>query len=895
MIKTHQLAMPNKIARAVCAALMAGSVSFAAFAQEEEQIENDSELEEVVVTGSRLQGSAQAVLEERKNQAFVADILGSDQISRTGDGDAASALRRVTGLTLVDGKFIYIRGLGERYSATLLDGMTVPSPDPTRTVLPLDLFPSTIIESLNVQKAYSPELPAHFAGGNVNIRIKSIPNEPILAIGGELGLNSNNSDDSPWYTGGDDDWKGQDDGSRALPGLFRQAFAGDGISSIPNEDAVALLGSLNRDYTAEDESVDPNYGMNFTWGDRLDMDNGSELGFLTAISYKNEWDVSEERNVNNLARTTDGIKINEYADGPSTEHKVKFSAMVNVGFNYDENHQFEFNNILLRDTRDRMRNRLLESTNTINEPDDERRQLDVLYEEREMISHQLKGKHNFPEWKNLGVDWYYASSSAERYAPGGLEAFFRVNLENGRQERLASDVDSKYYFQNLEDEAENYGGNVSMPFYFDNFSVELKAGVDFVEKERSAENIEIAIQTFAIPSVYLQGSDFSQILSDANLAQPDFTVRLDDQTSGGDKYKAATLNDAYYFMADFDFGAHWRFTGGVRYEDFRQLSIPYKPHTDFFDVENEEIAELMFTEDEWFPSLAATYIVDSEMQWRFNYSQTAIRPDLRDVSTSFYIDPLTEFLVRGSTSLQSSIIDNFDARFEWYMESGDNLSVALFAKDIQNPIEMIELPSATEGAPQLLTANAHEGELLGVEFEFLKDLTFLGDEYANYFISGNLTVSDSEVSICSDTNPNTICLFEEQLKSALNTSENVTNVITNNTRRLIGHSEWVVNMQFGWDSQDNEHAATLVYNVFGPRIIIPGVSGFEDAEEKSFHSLDLVYTWYPTFDSTMKVKVKNLLSEDKVIEQEGVDILRESVGTEVTVSFSTNFQFRQSI
>ncbi len=894
MVKTHQLKisnqlkMPNRVARAVCGALIASSFSLVAVAQEEN--ENDSELEEVVVTGSRLQGSAQAVLEERKNQAFVADILGSDQISRTGDGDAASALRRVTGLTLVDGKFIYIRGLGERYSATLLDGFTVPSPDPTRTVLPLDLFPSSIIESLNVQKAYSPELPAHFAGGNVNIRIKSIPNEPILSIGGDLGLNSNNSGSSPWYSGGSDDAFGRDDDTRALPNLFTQAFANDGINSIPNEDAVTLLGSLNRDISAENESADPNYGINFTWGDRLDMDNGSELGFLSAISYKNEWDFSEERNVNNLARTSDGVRINEFADGPSTEHNVKFSAMVNVGYNFNENHKFELNNILLRDTRDRLRNRLLESTNTINEPNDERRQLDITYEEREMISHQLKGTHNFPEWKNLGVDWYYSTSTAERVAPGGLEAFFRVNIEDGvRSERLASDVDTLYLFQNLEDEAENYGANFSVPFFFDDFSVELKAGADFVEKDRAAENIEIAIQTFAIPSVYLQGSDYSQILSDSNLAQPDFTVRLDDRTTGGDKYRAATLNDSYYFLADFEVGAHWRFTGGVRYEDFRQISVPFQEHSEFFDVENDELQNLLFAEDEWFPSIAATYIVDSEMQWRFNYSQTAIRPDLRDISTSFYIDPLTEFLVRGSTSLQSSIIDNFDARFEWYMETGNNLSVAFFAKDIQNPIEMIELPSATEGAPQLLTANAQEGEIIGVEFEFLKDFTFLGDEYANYFMSGNLTVSDSEVSICSDANPDTLCLFEEQLKDALNTSENVTNVITNNTRRLIGHSEWVVNMQFGWDSQDNEHAATLVYNVFGPRIIIPGVSGFEDAEEKSFHSLDLVYTWYPTFDSTVKVQVKNLLGEDKIIEQEGVDILKETVGTELSLSFTTNF------
>ena len=145
--------------------------------------EDDSEaIEEVVVKASRLKGTASAVMQERKNQAFVADILGAEQISRTGDSDAAAALRRVTGITLVDGKFIYVRGLGERFSSTQLNGAAVPSPDPTRTVIPLDLFPSSIIESLSVQKSYSATMPAHFAGGNVDIRLKTIPTDFVFNV-----------------------------------------------------------------------------------------------------------------------------------------------------------------------------------------------------------------------------------------------------------------------------------------------------------------------------------------------------------------------------------------------------------------------------------------------------------------------------------------------------------------------------------------------------------------------------------------------------------------------------------------------------------------------------------------------------------------------------------------
>ncbi|MEC8350671.1 MAG: TonB-dependent receptor plug domain-containing protein, partial [Pseudomonadota bacterium] len=198
---------------ALSAAILCGlSVSAHAAEADEEAV-----LEEVVVSASRLKGTATAVLEERKQQAFVADIMGAEQISRSGDSDAAAALRRVTGLTLVDGKFIYVRGLGERYSSTQLNNSAVPSPDPTRSVLPLDLFPSGIIESLSVQKSYSPSMPASFGGGNVDIRLKSIPDQFVFDVTGQLGYNTNNFDDGLEYNGGSDDWYGVDDGTREIP------------------------------------------------------------------------------------------------------------------------------------------------------------------------------------------------------------------------------------------------------------------------------------------------------------------------------------------------------------------------------------------------------------------------------------------------------------------------------------------------------------------------------------------------------------------------------------------------------------------------------------------------------------------------------------------------------
>jgi len=204
----------KRLSLAIAASLSINSANAESTAQDSA---DEQAMEEVIVKVSRLQGTASAVMQERKNQAFIADILGAEQIARTGDSDAAMALRRVTGITLVDGKYIYVRGLGERFSSTQLNGAAVPSPDPTRTVIPLDLFPSSIIESLSVQKSYSASMPAHFAGGNVDVRLKTIPSDFVFTMQGKLGGNTNNFDDGLSYNGGGDDWYGKDDGTRGAP------------------------------------------------------------------------------------------------------------------------------------------------------------------------------------------------------------------------------------------------------------------------------------------------------------------------------------------------------------------------------------------------------------------------------------------------------------------------------------------------------------------------------------------------------------------------------------------------------------------------------------------------------------------------------------------------------
>lgn len=906
----------SRLYKSVAFALCAGAlVPFnSALAQEAEQEESQA-IEEVVATGTRLKGTAAAVLQERQNQAFVADIMGAEQISRTGDGDAASALRRVTGLTLVDGKFIYVRGLGERYSSTQLNGMGVPSPDPTRSVVPLDLFPSDIIESLNVQKSFSPNMPSHFGGGNVNIRTKSIPTDFIFRLSGGLGYNSNNSDDGYFYAGGSDDWTGRDDGRRELSSIISdsldraQSDAGiQGSNAYPLtlEERQAMLGSMFWDIGPDVKSVDPDFNLGVTLGNNYDTDYGV-FGFLSAVSYENEWNINDSSQGNNLGTvgcsdlperySKDGKCFAQYFEGVETEQQVRWSGMLNFGWEINSNHRIDISNLILHDMSDRVRVREYIDVNETEIGETELQRMDMLFEERRMNSNQIKGTHNFPELNFLYLDWYAGSSRARRSAPGSLDVTYQQNFTDGvfdsQQLQPISATSVNRGYQDLRDVVETWGWNVGYPYMAEGLELEIKAGADFFEKARKAENITINVPHRAISNDFLYGNRVDEIFSDENISNADFYRSatganiLESGMADGDEYAAGTKIDAYYLMVDAFFDNTWRVSGGVRYEDFRQVSVPFEAHSNQFSVDQDEIDQLFFEEDDFFPSLALTYMMDSDMQFRLNVSQTTIRPDLRDVSVTFFIDPLTEFLVRGTPLLQSSKLDNVDFRWEWYREAGNNLSVAVFYKDIDKPIELIELNTVGGAAPNLLTANGESGKLYGLEVEFLQDLSIISKELSNFFVTGNLTISDSEVTLGA-VEDDVTSLFETQLLDALNaTSASIT--VTNNKRRLVGHSQWVANLQVGYDSDNGEHSATMVYNAFGPRIIVPGTRGNEDAQEQTYHSLDVNYTYYPDFNSRIKFSVKNLLNESKQIEQEGLSLLLQDDGVEFGVSYSYQF------
>ncbi|WP_438628042.1 TonB-dependent receptor domain-containing protein [Microbulbifer sp.] len=865
------------------------------------------QIEEVMVQG-RLRDSAEMLVSERLDEEVVMDILGSEMIGRVGDSTVAAALRRVSGLSLVSDKFVYVRGLGERYSSTTLNGATVPSPDLTRNVIPLDIFPTSVVDSLAVQKSYSVDQAATFGGGNVDIRTKGIPDQLIYSIEMGSGFNSETSGGVLSYEGGDDDAFGTDDGTRAMPAELQaalQRFKGSlGINDIrntllaegneyatPQEEIAAaealnrgLALNLNRDIAIEEESSDPDYDFKGSVGNRFYFGDDWELGFLAGGSYKSKW-----REEETLKRSY-GFPDERTDTRNKSTYSVDISGNLNLGLRYAGEHEITTTSLYLRNTDDETAIR--DYFNENRQISDGRgfREYTIKYEERDLLLHQVKGSHSVGpatkalfggllDWvpEELVLDWHYSDSTAATDIPNEVS----VNADtltdaNGEVESSSVSVGGNsagFRFTDLEDEVINYGWAATLPLEFSYSTLELSGGFARTEKGRTYRETQFRLGALGVAEPGSLGGTLEQVFGDEQITDPDNDYVFDRAGADNQSYVAATLTDAVFGKVDWTLNETWRVSAGARWEDYNQVALDWNPYGYTIDdpqipMDQEVLENSTFAEDAVYPALSLTYMGSlwaETFQLRFGASKTAVRPDLREITDAIYIDPITDEQIKGNPDARPSEISNFDIRAEWFFSNGDNLTVSTYYKDIADPIEFFELASSdTNVAREII--NAESGKITGLEIEGLKVLGFLGETMDSFFLQGNLTVQDSELVAGSEAD-----------------------APTNPVREMTGASEYVVNMLVGFDSPDGNHSATLGYNVFGERLYLAGRNGAPDAFEQPFHSLDLTYSWYPTSEMTIKAKLQNLLDESIEIERSDVIVFEEKPGSSFALSAQYKF------
>ncbi|MCB9663015.1 MAG: TonB-dependent receptor [Alphaproteobacteria bacterium] len=774
-------------------------------------------LDDFTVRVPKVTGGTSELLEERKTGSAVADILGAEQMARTGDANAASALRRVTGLTVVGGRFIYVRGLGERYSTTLLNGGQLPSPEPERRVVPLDLFPASILDSVVIQKTFSPDLPAEFGGGTVLLRTKAFPRAPVVQIqvsgtvvGGTSFVDGSTSD------GGPTDALGIDGGTRALdpavvaasaeaPLKERGRFSTQGYTSAELADLGKTFPNV---WSPRSQLTPPDWGFNLALGNGFEP-GGRPLGVLFALSYADGWQTNRFRNVQYSLAGKDVVSDTDYAFD-RTERNVRLSGMLSLGAEPAEGHRIQSTTLVLRNTDDEART----FEGFLPEEAADIRVSRLRWVERMLIVQQLVGSHEIDAGaQRVRLDWRYGFAKAFRNEPDRRETRYD-ELGDGTGFTLSrrdGDANSRF-FSDLQDQTHDAALDLSLPFAMRSGSdAVLKLGGMFLRKDRTVDTRRYTFVNKGFTDEAVLQLAPEAIFTPANIREDAFQVKEVTQTT--DNYVAQQTIGAGYAMATVPALRWLEVMAGARVEHGRQEVTTFE----LFNPDGVPIVSELSNTDV-LPAVTAAFAPREDVKVRLGYGRTVSRPEFRELSPAIYQDVIGGRDQFGNPELKRGLIDNVDARVEWFPGRGDVLALSGFFKSFTQPIEQIVIVGADES---LTYGNALGANNFGAEVEILKHLEFIDEAVRDVYVSANASLISSRIVIDPEAG----------------------GVQTNDERALQGQSPWVVNLQLGYDNPDLGLNAVVLYNVFGPRITQVGSFGLPDTYEMPFHSLDVVVNY----------------------------------------------------
>ncbi len=810
------------------------------------------ELPEFVVLEPFIEGSLASFVEERRTSSAVTDILGAEQISRAGDSDAAGALKRVTGLTLVDGKFVYVRGLGERYSSTLLNGAQVPSPDPTRRVVPLDLFPTEVLQGIVVQKTYSADMPGEFGGGTIQLRTRGVPEEFFFRSSLTVGYaDGTTGEDGLRYDGGRRDWTGEDRGARFSP----LVFGSPRLTTNPTELQAASRELAALGYDTRRASLAPNGSVGIGVGDDFRFgDSDVSLGYIAAVRYAHSWDANtEERKGYSLFQG--GLLPAEEFTREKTERSIDGSVFAALGLRVGELHSVDFTATRLRQTTDETRvDEGLLNSGAIG------RVTLLEWIENSLDTLQLQGEHSLPQIGGLHVRWQATQADAGRYSPNARSYTFEFD-----------DLDQVYRhgginqqrFEVLDDEASDYSIDLRLPLKLGEFEFSPQIGAARLERDRvsSIRRFRFSGRT-SDPHVTLE-----DLLRRDNIGPNGW--RLSEVTETSDAYSATQELDAAYVAADIGW-APLRLNAGVRREDMRQEVVTVPP----FNPNAQPEVGLLENRD-YLPAGSLTWSYSDRAQIRLAFSETLSRPDIREQTSANFFDPLTDTRVVGNADLKQAELENIDLRWEYYFTTLESFSVAVFSKEFTNPIELVSSPASGE---LLQIENADSATNIGIEFDVYVSLDKVGRfdflpgflqrlPWEDIYFGANYARIDSEIDLGDNQG-----------------------IQTNALRPLQGQSKYVANASLSYQPAEGNTEATLLYNVSGERIFRVGVSGLPDVYEQPFPQLDFTLSQkLPWEGFGLKLRLRNLLDSEAEFTQGGLPTRAYRKGREAALSVEWKF------
>lgn len=861
----------------------AGEITVIDFPMAEEGLQ----LEEVVVKAERIDRSENALLMLQKKSYAIQDGISSQEMSRIGSSNAAESAKRVSGASVIGGKYVNIRGLSDRYINTQMNGIQLPSTNPYKNSTPLDLIPSNLLDNLVITKSFTPDQPGSVTGGNVNMKTKSFPERFTLSFSASTTYNTVSSlnDNFLTYQGGNTDWLGFDDGTRALPEILadpanKELLVSSAYVSARRNDNIADLvdnasKSLNTQKTATTMSTPLDQSIAFSVGNQVQV-GGNPFGFLIGANYKRNYRSKGNYQLQNLelpGLDAPGLNENFNLLGTQDTENPQVGGLVNLAYKFGGTNKINFNAFYNHDA-EKTAVSLEGPYSGIISGQDIFQTRSLMFQERELLSLQLMGEHVFPELGNLKMEWAGSTVSLSQVEPDlrlFANTFDPLAAADGNSAFFITPAEYSlpfHYFRDLTDEQKLGKVDFTLPIT-DNKANKIKFGASYANKERRFDEERFQFQTRSGNAENFTGdadaffaADNTGLIGKDNRDRNIIGLFVTDEKVPANNYTGTENILAGYAMTTYEFNK-FQFIGGLRVEttDFTVTSA------------DEDKPQGRIDEVDFLPSANLIYSLTEDMKLRGSFSQTLARPNMREVAPFSAFDFIGGPIFTGNPDLQRSLIQNYDLRWELFPKAGEIIAVSAYYKNFDNPIIYAFIPSSQN--PEIKPVNVDQARVYGVELEYRKNLGFISNALRDFKFATNLSFIHSETDIPTD-----------QLEVIR------TNFISgfDSNRPFQDQSPFLFNASLVYNNIDGGWDGAISYNNFGNRLAEASLSGL-DIYEKSRPQLDFSIRKRFAEKYSVKLGVQNILNTDFVRIANYLDTENVFEQYERGVSFNLGFSY----
>ncbi|MGN8224291.1 TonB-dependent receptor [Gracilimonas sp. BCB1] len=811
-------------------------------------------LDDVIITAEAILDNEAGLLRQRQKAISFSDAISAESISSSGSGDAAGALKKVVGASVVDGKYVFIRGLGDRYTSTHLNGSELPSADPNRKSFQLDIFPSNLLENIVTLKTFTPDKPGNFSGGLVDIATKDFPEQFSFQASASTGFNTKSTfTDLAIGDASSTDYLGFDGGRRGVPQEVRD-FIKSGqefptLRDTRNDPEAAetldrLSNAFNNEFRPREQYgvMDQSYGISI--GNQVPF-LGNDLGYTASFSYSQSYSgyddgvVSRYDLVGNFDDSEQLFRRLDVTDIKG-QRNVDWGGMATVSYRLSDAHKVSAR--FLRTQSGTGEGRYLEGFQ-YDIPNALFQTRVVQYTERSLSSFQLSGKSYFENFLKTTVEWKAASATNIQDEPD--LRYFTTQVDTFPSGAILHSSPTNNFqrpgrfYRNLEESNRSVGVDVTIPFNsFNGVAGNVKFGGNLVDVDRDFREQRFDFytdtQNFTLNDV--EGNvdaffDSLGILGYSNNGRPQFGNYVQNASTPRSNYNATRTVSAAYLMTELPVTDWFRLIGGVRLEqaDVEVVS------------QDTALAVGSISNTDYLPSINGIFSLTENMNIRAAYTKTVARPTFRELAPYITFDFVGGLLFQGNENLKRTLITNYDLRWELFTGPGEILAVSGFYKELKNPLERVIRTDI--GNDALSIQNVEEGRVYGLELEVRKNLGFLTENLRHFSLATNYTLVRSYVDI-----PELELLV---IRNAKPDAED--------TRELQGQSPFLFNFDLGYSNPDIEFNSSVSYNYFGDRLGIISEGATPDIYERGYGSLNFTANKTIADHFELSFKVSNIL------------------------------------